>query len=240
MRFHSFQKVLQSTQFPFLFFHFLELAPAAAGLLLPGSTTFSTSASIPHLSSKAVSHARCVGAWTLTTAAIGVVLAGRQVSWARMPTYVKPKNAKKQRASKAGNEARYGTSGAGASPRARGVCPPPAAPPHSALLASPQSRPATFARQRARPSCSSPSMPPAQGQRALPCPPSPVRRHRRRRRHRRGWWRHRQARRFRAARLHPLHLCPWTSSRRPRALVRPNVVTARMASSGLREDACVG
>lgn len=58
LRFHSFQKVLQSTQFPFLFFHFLELAPAAAGLLLPGSTTFSTSASIPHLSSKAVSHAR--------------------------------------------------------------------------------------------------------------------------------------------------------------------------------------
>ena len=177
----------------------------------------------------AVSHARRVGASTLTIAAIGALAAGGGAFSSAMP-FERKKNPKKQRAGNASAEARRGASGAGASPRARGT---------SSRFAA-KFRPATFARQRARPSCSSPSMPPVQGQRALPCPPSPVRRHRRRRRHRRGWWRHRQARRFRAARPHPLRLCPWTSSRRPRALVRSNVVTARMASSGLREDACVG
>ena len=44
--------------FVFVSFHFLELAAAAAAFLLPGSTTLSTSASMPHLSSNAASQAR--------------------------------------------------------------------------------------------------------------------------------------------------------------------------------------
>ena len=65
----------------------------------------------------AVSHARRVGASTLTIAAIGALAAGGGAFSSAMP-FERKKNPKKQRAGKAGHEARYGASGAGASPRA--------------------------------------------------------------------------------------------------------------------------